>query len=484
MRPLTVRTRAVPAHHDLIGRLPDERGPLCWVRGTDGLVGWGETARFITRGPDRFTAAAAWWASFSSRLEVDDDVMVPGSGAVAFVSFTFADHPDESVLVVPKVVLGRHRGTSWMTEIGVDDRDRRAGRPVTPVRHPGLIRYSDGELPVARWRGAVAEAVTRIRAGALHKAVLAHDLLATADQPIDPRFLLTGLAREYPTCWAYSVDGLVGATPELLVRRTGTEVASRVLAGTTWVGAAHGGPSADQLGPALLAHRKNRAEHRYAVESMLERLRPLCAELPAPTEPAALRLPNVTHLASDITARLDPADPPTLLRLAGAIHPTAAIGGSPTGPALELIAELEAMNRGRFGGPVGWVDGAGDGELGLALRCAQLDGPTARLFAGCGVVADSDPDSEAAEVAAKMRAVRSALDRRAAPTPTAGAPGDPPVAPAATTAPRRTCRRRQSSETGDRSAPPAQRAEARTGGVGAASSACSPEDLVQVTVAR
>jgi menaquinone-specific isochorismate synthase len=132
----------------------------------------------------------------------------------------------------------------------------------------------------------------------------------------------------------------------------------------------------------------------------------------APDEPSVLRLPNVTHLSSDITATLDPADPPSLLRLAGAVHPTAAVGGTPTEPALRLIAELEGMDRGRYAGPVGWLDARGDGELGVALRCALLSGSTARLFAGCGVVADSDPDTEVAEAAAKLVAVRSALEGR------------------------------------------------------------------------
>jgi menaquinone-specific isochorismate synthase len=294
---------------------------------------------------------------------------------------------------------------------------------VSPIRPAIGVSYRDGLLSVERWRRAVAEAVRRIRGGELFKAVFAHDLLAVADEPLDPRFLLKGLAERYPTCWSYAVDGLVGATPELLLRRTGTAVSSRVLAGTNWLSELSLEPGApispvlageltDGLGPALLASTKNRVEHRYAVESLVERLRPLCAEVLAPELPSVLRLPNVTHLATDVTARLDPPDPPSLLRLAGAVHPTAAVGGTPTEPALRLIAELEGMDRGRYAGPVGWVDAQGDGELGVALRCAQLSGTTARLFAGCGVVAESDPDNEVAEAAAKLVAVRSALEGR------------------------------------------------------------------------
>jgi menaquinone-specific isochorismate synthase len=285
-------------------------------------------------------------------------------------------------------------------------------RRVSPIRPATGVRYSDGRLPVRRWRRAVAEAVRRMRAGELLKAVFAHDLMATADEPLDPRFLLTELARRYPTCWSYSVDGLVGATPELLVRRTGLRVSSRVLAGTRWLGGAAGEFTDDRVGAALVASAKDQVEHRYAMESLVARLSPLCASVRAPDTPSLLRLPNVTHLASEITATLDPADPPSLLRLAGAVHPTAAVGGTPTEPALRLIAELEEMDRGRYAGPVGWLDASGDGELGVALRCALLSGPTARLFAGCGVVADSDPDTEVAEAAAKLVAVRSALEGR------------------------------------------------------------------------
>jgi menaquinone-specific isochorismate synthase len=278
-------------------------------------------------------------------------------------------------------------------------------RPVSPIRPTGTVCYADGRLPVDRWRAAVAEAVVRMRHGELDKAALAHDLIATSDEPMDPRYLLRGLARRYPTCWSYSVDGLVGATPELLLRRTGTQVRSRVLAGTIWPGEA----ADDQLGAALLASAKDREEHKLAVDSLTETLSPLCATIEVDT-PAIMRLHNVLHLASDVRGTLDPADPPSLLRLAESVHPTAAVGGTPREPALRLITELEGMDRGRYAGPVGWVDAEGNGELGVALRCAQLSGTTARLFAGCGVVADSDPDTEVREAAAKLVAIRDALE--------------------------------------------------------------------------
>jgi menaquinone-specific isochorismate synthase len=383
----------------LLDLLPDDR-PISWVRGRDGLVGWGEVARWTGTGPDRFADADEWWRAFVDGLEVDDEIGLPGTGPVAFASFTFGDESAGSVLVVPRVVVGRHAGRAWITEFS-----RGAGpsavRAVSPVRSSGTLRYSDGLLPVGRYRTVVAEAVRRMRAGELDKVALAHDLLAVGSEPLDPRYLLGGLARRYPTCWSFAVEGLVGATPELLVRRTGDVVESRVLAGTMW---------GDGRAGRLLGSEKDRHEHALAVDSLADALVPLCASLDVPEVPEVLALHNVSHLASDVRGRLDPVAPASLLQLAEAVHPTAAVGGTPRKVAVDLITELEGMDRGRYAGPVGWVDSRGDGELGIALRCAQLDGPVARLFAGCGIVAESDPDTEVREAAAKLVAVRDALE--------------------------------------------------------------------------
>lgn len=399
---LGVRTRRVDPG-GLLELLPDDRNPLAWVRGSDGLVGWGEVARLPVSGENRFAEADAWWRSFRAGLQVSDEVDLPGTGPVAFVSFTFSDSSQGSVLVVPRVLVGRRDGVAWITEFSHGDGPS-AVRAVTPVRPSGALRFADGLLPVSGYRQAVAEAVRRMRAGELDKAALAHDLLAVGDTPLDPRFLLAGLARRYPTCWSYSVDGLVGATPELLVRRAEGTVSSRVLAGTIWPG------ECDDLPGQLLGSAKDRHEHALAVDSLADALRPMCTALDVPDTPSVIALRNVSHLSSDVHGKLDPRSPASLLRLAAAVHPTAAVGGTPRDAALTLIAELEGMDRGRYAGPVGWMDGNGDGELGIALRCAQLDGPVARLFAGCGIVADSDPDTEVREAAAKMLAVRDALE--------------------------------------------------------------------------
>ncbi|CCH35265.1 isochorismate synthase [Actinosynnema sp. NPDC047251] len=395
---LRVRTeRATDA--GLLGRLPAPTGALAWVRDGSGLVGWGEAARFEVSGPDRFAAADRWWREFTATLEVEDGLGVPGSGPVAFVSLAFADRPGRSVLVVPEVVAGVRNGQAWLTTVG----DGRSTE-VRPVRRPRTVRYSDGELSVPAYREAVRAAVARMRAGGPAKVVLAHDLLAVADEPIDHRFVLEGLARRYPECWVYAVDGLIGATPELLLRRSGRVVDSRVLAGTTWP---HDGVPDDDLAAALLSSAKDREEHEYAVASLTGALRPFCASLSV-EGPSVLRLPNVSHLSSDVIGTL--TGTPSLLALGAALHPTAAVGGTPRADALAVIEELEGMDRGRYAGPVGWIDANGDGELGVALRCAQVEGATARLFAGCGLVAESDPDSEVREAHAKLRPFREALE--------------------------------------------------------------------------
>lgn len=400
---LVVRSESIDLTGTLLGRLPTAGGALAWVRAGQGLVGWGESARLEVHGPDRFAIARRWWRERVSQFRVDDQVGVPGSGPVAFASFGFDDQTREpSVLTVPEVVLGRRDGVAWLTTIGNPPR-LSSPRPLTP---PDRLRYAHGETSVTAFRAAVEEALRRIGRGELAKVVLAHDLVATADAPIDSRFLLAGLADRYPDCWTFAVEGLVGATPELLVGLHAGQVTSRVLAGTT----TRGGDQADDRRRhlALLRSGKDREEHRYAAESLIDALVPLCSTVTSSDAPYLLELSNVAHLATDVTGTVLPGR--DVLDLVSAVHPTAAVGGTPTDRAVVAIREIESMDRGRYAGPVGWVDAAGDGEWGIALRCAQLDGRTARLFAGCGIVADSDPDAEVLEAQAKFVPVRDALE--------------------------------------------------------------------------
>jgi menaquinone-specific isochorismate synthase len=398
-----VHSRVVDTSADLLALLPGPDDTLTWVREGDGIVGWGAAARFEPSGPDRFGQAADWWRSFTDGVDVVDEVGLPGSGLVAFVSMAFADDPGDSVLVVPEIVVGRRAGVTWITEIGVGPS---TVHPVRPIRTPASVDYTSGQSSAENYRDAVARAVQRLRTTDLAKVVLAHDLVATVpDGPIDARYLLGGLAERYPNCYVFSVDGLIGATPELLLRRQEDTVSARVLAGTMWP---TDGVGADDLAARLLGSAKNQEEHRYAVESLLSTLRPYCSSLDAPVDPEILVLPNVVHLATDISGTL--TDDVSLLTLTGAAHPSAAIGGTPRDAAVALIAELEGMDRGRYTGPVGWIDSAGNGEFGIALRCGQLTGDSVRLFAGGGIVADSDPDNEVAEAAAKFVPMRQALE--------------------------------------------------------------------------
>jgi isochorismate synthase len=389
-------------------------GAVSWVRRGEGLVGWGEAARLEVTGPRALAEAAEWWETLSAGLDVDDRAEVPGSGPVVFASIAFDPAAGTSVFVVPEVVVGRRDGAAWVTTTGdADPADVLATAPATAPAPVGRLRYADGALDPASWCATVAAAVARIGAGELAKVVLARDLLVTADAPLDPRALLARLAARFPGCWTFAVDGLLGATPELLLRRTGRELSSRVLAGTAPRGA---GADDQRLAAGLLASAKDRAEHALAVDSLVGALEPYCTTLTAPEEPQLLTLANVRHLATDVTGvqrRGGARGRAGLLELVGAVHPTAAVCGTPTDAAAALIGELEGMDRGRYAGPVGWVDARGDGEFGLALRCAQLaddDPATARLFAGCGIVAGSDPAAELAETQAKFAAFQAALE--------------------------------------------------------------------------
>lgn len=408
--PLVARTVRVPV--DDLGSLVDllpERDPVAWLRHGDGIVGWGRAAVVRTSGPDRFADADAWWTRTVAHAVQRDEVGVPGTGLVCFGSFGFSDTPGGSVLVVPEVVVGRRDDQAWVTTITAGSLERVGHplQPADPARAPRDLTVGDGALTAAQWADAVAEAVARIGAGDLEKVVLARDLAATAAEPIDVRWPLRRLAASYPTCWTFHVDGAFGATPEMLVRRERGLVTSRVLAGTI---RRTGDDQHDlALAAALARSSKDLEEHEYAVRSVADALAPHCSSMNVPEAPFVLHLPNVMHLATDVAGVVHDAAAVSSLELAAALHPSAAVGGTPTPAAVALIAELESMDRDRYAGPVGWMDGTGDGEWGIALRSGIVDGSTVRLFAGCGIVAGSDPADELAEARAKFVPVVEAL---------------------------------------------------------------------------
>jgi menaquinone-specific isochorismate synthase len=400
---LAVSTVRLDAAAALLDLLP-EQGALAWVQGGEGLVGWGETARFEVDGPHRFAEAQAWWDDLVARSSVQDEVGLPGTGPVAFGSFAFDPSDGASVLVVPQVVVGHRDGTWWRTTLGPasPEPDRSDPRP------PSSVVFSDAEVTGGLWMSAVEQAVARITAGELEKVVLARALDARADEPVDLRWPLRRLAADYPGCWAFAVDGLLGATPEMLVRLTDGVATSRVLAGTL---RRSGDANQDsRQGAALARSIKDVEEHGYGVRSVVDALELHCAQVEVPSGPFVLELRNVMHLATDVRGRV--ADGATSLQLVASLHPSAAVCGSPTGLALELIREIEGLDRGRYAGPVGWMDARGDGEWGIALRCAQVDPADPRrlrLFAGCGIVAGSQPLHELAESNAKLVPMRDAL---------------------------------------------------------------------------
>lgn len=393
----------------LLSLVPEQQS-LAWLRRGEGFVGWGEAARIETSGPGRFADAQAAWDRICASAVVRDEVDVPGSGLVAFGSFAFADEPGASVLIVPEVVVGHRAGTWWVTTIS---RAALPGPPdLTPEslpRPPEELIFHDGALSGAEWELAVAEAVRRIGDGEVEKVVLARDLVVAATEDIDVRWPLHQLAVRYRSCWTFHVAGLFGATPEMLLRRERGLVTSRVLAGTI---RRTGDDQHDlALAGSLARSSKDLEEHEFAVRSVARSLTPYCSSMNVPETPFVMHLPNVMHLATDVTGVVgEQGQGTTALDLAAALHPTAAVGGTPTDDAVKLIAEIERMPRGRYAGPVGWTDAHGDGEWGIALRCAEISGNQARLFAGCGIVASSDPEVELAESQAKLVPVRDALE--------------------------------------------------------------------------
>ncbi|GAA1664318.1 isochorismate synthase MenF [Kribbella sp. NPDC056951] len=391
----------------LIDHLPAEGG-LSWVRRGDGHIGWGVAARLDVAGGNRFRDAVLWWQELVGSAVVRDEIGVPGSGLVCFGSFGFTDE-DPGELVVPEVIVGRRGGTTWVTTISPASSLAAPPDLVTHEASPVYdVTFADGARSGTDWSSIVADAIKRITSGELDKVVLARDLIAIAEQPIDLRWPLRRLATAYPNCWTFSVDGLIGATPELLVRREKGLITSRVLAGTI----RRTGDDAHDLALAasLARSSKDLEEHEFAVRSVADALKPHCKSMNVPETPFVLHLPNVMHLATDVAGVAN--NGASALGLAAALHPSAAVCGTPTPVARDLIGEIEGMQRGRFSGPVGWMDAAGDGEWCIALRCGQADPEDPRrmrLFAGAGIVAGSDPTAELAETNAKLVPMRDAL---------------------------------------------------------------------------
>jgi menaquinone-specific isochorismate synthase len=401
---IPVTTARLGEHLPLLELLPDS-APVTWVRGGDGLVGWGSYATTKVSGPNRFNDARKWWHQQLEKLAISDSVHVSGTGPILFTSFSF-DQNEESVLVIPEVIVGMRNGSSWITWIGDQSQPKLAES--AQMLEDAEYNWGDGSLSPGEWQIRVAQAIKEIESTKLEKVVLARDLKVNSHRAIDPRKILRNLSAEYPSTWIFAVDGLIGATPELLLRLSRGMVTSRVLAGTI---SKTGDDERDlALAASLARSSKDLEEHEYAVRSVADALDPFCTSTNVPESPFVLHLANVMHLATDVTGALieskKSVDAFTILEK---LHPSAAVCGTPTEIAAKLIKDIEGMSRGRYAGPVGWLDARGDGELGIALRCGQITENELRIFAGCGIVAGSSPEKELSESNAKFAPMRSAL---------------------------------------------------------------------------
>jgi len=403
-----ITTEMLGEHPTLSSMNTDLDLTSAWIRSGDGLVGFGEYKKFIVTGEDRFDRARAWWNDQLSEFKINNNVHGSGTGPLLFASFAF-DSSSPSVLVIPQIVLGQKNGKSWITWIG--DKNQPGLEKISNSSISGEITWQDAAKDEEVWRQQVTKAITAIKDGLVEKVVLARDLTATSTKEIDTRSLLQRLEIEYPSTWLFLVNGLVGATPELLVRLSKSLVTSRVLAGTI---RKSGNEDRDlALAASLAKSSKDLEEHEYAVKSVADGLAPFCSSTNVPESPFVLHLANVMHLATDVTGVLNSsARQADIFTLIEQLHPSAAVCGTPTEVAKIYISQLEQMDRGRYSGPVGWIDAQGDGEIAIALRCGLLseDRKSIRIFAGCGIVADSNPEKEFAESQSKLIPMRTALD--------------------------------------------------------------------------
>ncbi len=366
-----------------------------FVRDGVGVAGRGVAAR----------VPVAEVAGTLAAIECDDAVGQPGCGPIALGVVPFLPS-DETELVIPAVTIGKGPdGDRWITT--VDGAEADLEPPPTPTARAGAFTVVPG-VPVDTYLAAVGAGRDAVRAGRLTKVVIARDVVVEADRPLDIHAILLRLRASFGSSYRYSVDGFVGASPELLVARHGDVVRSHPLAGTA---PRTGDPTTDAVtAAALIASTKDQVEHRVVIDVVHETLLPWCSYVDWEAEPSIVTVANVQHLGTLIEGRLS-WPPPNVLELVAALSPTPALGGHPRAEALELIAAVEGMDRGRYGGAVGWVDATGNGTWAVAIRCAEISGARARLFAGGGIVADSDPHAELAETQAKLQAMLSAIVR-------------------------------------------------------------------------
>ncbi len=390
--------RAVTTWYDQPVDLNDFAGGDGYLFVRDGI---GLAARGVAAKVDADEAVA-----FLAAIDVEDHVGVPGSGPVALGVLPFKPG-SVGRLTVPAVTVGKGtNGRPWITTI-----DGAAVPEIAAEPLPTASSFSVGPgVAVATYLAAVTSARDAVKAGLIDKAVIARDLIVTSTDPIDVHAVMKRLRQSFGSSYRYAVDGFVGASPELLVALDGSTVRSHPLAGTT---ARTGDPATDaRLAKELLASAKNQIEHRVVVNVVHDTLLPWASYLDWEPEPSIVAVANVQHLGTRLEGQLS-QPPPDVITLARALSPTPALGGHPRDVAIELIERVEGFRRGHYGGAVGWVDAAGNGTWAVAIRCAEFapDRRSARLFAGGGIVADSDPLHELAETQAKFQAMLAAIIR-------------------------------------------------------------------------
>lgn len=313
-----------------------------------------------------------------------------------------------ATLVIPRKVVGKDEaGNCWITTI--DDASPTISPALASQPKPSTFNVQP-ITPIETYKKAVLAARDAVRSGAITKAVIAREIRVTSSIPIDVHAVLLRLRATFARSYRYSINGFIGASPELLVEIKGDRIRSHPLAGTT---PRTGDPKTDdELARKLIASMKDQVEHRVVIDVIHEMLLPWCSYLDWEPEPSVLQVANVQHLGTLIEGHLS-AVRPSVMEIVRTLSPTPALGGHPRDAALTLIADVEGLDRGPYGGAVGWVDGSGNGTWAVAIRCAELsdDRLTARLIAGGGIVAASDPDAELAETQAKFQAMLSAIVR-------------------------------------------------------------------------
>ena len=407
-----------------LAQLPDGligKATSAFARNHRGKLGFGERYRFTTSGPQRFAQARDRWSELTADGPTDLPRGLETSPPLCFAAFTFdARSSADSVMIVPKFVLDRAADAVRLAyiypasqqvptmdalfQMFLAELPEESGNNVPATFHNDAAYMSEDDF-----QRVVDEAVKRINAEEFSKVVLARDERVHAPAGFHIPATMRALADDNPTAWTYKVGPLIGSTPELLIGRKDNAAKARVLAGTVDRTIAI---NDDLIAEQLSKNPKQIFEHQAAVDSLVEKLSPFATALNVSAEPFILTLPNVYHLATDISAELTSST--SVLDLVAEINPTAAVGGTPRRAALDAIWQLEAeehgMDRGLYAGAVGWMDASGHGEFGIALRGSVIeDKHHVRIYAGCGIVDGSDAAAELAETHAKMRPMKKAL---------------------------------------------------------------------------